>query len=107
MNTEPRGEDGAHWQGVWIDEHDVCFFDSFGRNPDPETLSTLKDFTKDYKYQRKLKINRVITQDEDSHDCGFQVIYFLNGMLNGKKFKEATNFGEYDVDALAEKWDYI
>jgi hypothetical protein len=107
MNTEDRGQDGAHWQAVWMDTHDVCFFDSFGRNPDKQTMDELKKMCKDHHYQRKLKINRVVTQDEKSHDCGFQCITFLNNMLNGKKFKEATNFNETDVAKLSERWGYI
>lgn len=107
MNTEDRGQDGAHWQAVWMDTHDVCFFDSFGRNPDKQTMDELKKMCKDHHYQRKLKINRVVTQDEKSHDCGFQCITFLNNMLNGRKFKEATNFNETDVVKLSERWGYI
>ncbi len=42
QNTDNRGQDGTHWQAVWIDTHDRCFYDSFGRDPDAETLENIK-----------------------------------------------------------------
>ena len=84
QNTDNRGQDGTHWQAVWIDTHDICFYDSFGRDPDAETLENIKTLVgKDHHYLRKLKINKVQTQQVDSATCGWQCIEFLNKMLSG------------------------
>ena len=113
MNTDNRGADGTHWQAVWIDTHDICFYDSFGRDPDPETVVNIKKLVgKDHHYLRKFKINKVQTQENDTATCGWQSIEFLNKMISGESFKEATKYetpkqGEHDVDVLQKKWGYV
>lgn len=108
MNLSDRDskEGGTHWTAVWIDKYDCIYFDSFGREPEPETVEGLKklcESSNDNITMRKLKYNKKLIQDIDSSDCGYFCINFIERMCNGMSFKEATNFTEDDVQRLVDK----
>ena len=108
MNLSDRDskEGGTHWTAVWIDKYDCIYFDSFGREPEPETVEGLKKLC-ETSYEnvtmRKFKHNKKLIQDIDSSDCGYFCINFIERMCNGMSFKEATNFTEEDVQRLVDK----
>ena len=108
MNLSDRDskEGGTHWTAVWIDKYDCIYFDSFGREPEPETVEGLKklcETSNDNVTMRKFKHNKKLIQDIDSSDCGYFCINFIERMCNGMSFKEATNFTEEDVQRLVDK----
>ena len=97
---------GTHWTAVWIDKKDCCYFDSFGREPDKRTkqeLTTLLDGN-NLNTLRKFKYNTNEIQDINSSDCGFMSIKFIENMLHGKSFKEATDYTEADVQKMVKKY---
>ena len=97
---------GTHWTAVWIDKKDCCYFDSFGREPDKQTkqeLTTLLD-RNNLNTLRKFKYNTNEIQDINSSDCGWMSIKFIENMLHGKSFKEATNYTEADVKKMVKKY---
>lgn len=97
---------GTHWTAVWIDKKDCCYFDSFGREPDKQTkqeLTTLLDGN-NLNTLRKFKYNTNEIQDINSSDCGFMSIKFIENMLHGKSFKEATDYTEADVQKMVKKY---
>ena len=97
---------GTHWTAVWIDKKDCCYFDSFGREPDKHTkqeLTTLLDGN-NLNTLRKFKYNTNEIQDINSSDCGFMSIKFIENMLHGKSFKEATDYTEADVQKMVKKY---
>ena len=97
---DPSG--GTHWVAVWVDQYDVCYFNSFGIPPDNKFKNLLIEHINKVEHPtlRKFKYNTKITQDKDSSDCGYQCIKFIENMLSGHSFKSATNFTEKDVKEL-------
>ena len=102
--NSPSG--GTHWTGVWIDKNDCCYFDSFGREPDAQTKRELKTLLgkNDLNTLRKFKYNTKDIQDINSSDCGYMCIKFIENMLHGKSFKEATNYTEADVQKMVHEY---
>lgn len=95
MNLDKSDQPGSHWVGVFIDPNsEVGYFDSFGRNPpknfNRDILSLLSDIRPETFL--KLKVNRVVSQDDDSTTCGYHAIKYLLRRYAGESFKQATGF---------------
>ena len=108
MNLSKRDatDGGSHWVSIYMDDNDISYFDPFGRDVPTdikEDLITLagKDILNTL---RKFKINRKILQKDYQTDCGYRSVEFLDNMLEGKSFKESTNFTEKDMKKLKEKY---
>lgn len=112
VNTDKAKGDGKHWQAVfisWINSKDhgpqVCFFDSYGREPSEQVKKGIKkliDHRKHLKTMLKFKINRVNQQSNDSESCGHISMRFLTDMMSGKSFKDATNYTVANSERLAQ-----
>lgn len=116
INTEPIKVPTGHWCGVWVDankDKSIEWFDPFGDSPP-------KRFDKDIKHlinkiqpndYLKYKVNRIVSQDDRSDNCGWISMNFLLERMNGKKFKEVTGYniaeGERKAELLKQKFNYI
>ena len=111
MNLSNRNSPshGTHWVSVWVDNYDVCYFNSFGIPPDNKFKNLLIEYINKVEHPtlRKFKYNTKVTQDKDSSDCGYQCIKFIENMLSGDSFKTATNFTEKDVKELIGRGDMV
>jgi hypothetical protein len=50
----------------------------------------------------KLKINMVKDQKDDTSNCGFYVIKFLDDRFDGKSFKDASMFSKIDFSKVKD-----
>ena len=88
-NTEEHDENGEHWC-AWVAKDDtVCFFDSFGRSPNDETLPKyFKDIVKKFKIVRYTNYR---VQDWSSKACGYFCIHFIYVLSLGLDYKDFLN----------------
>lgn len=95
INTsKSTDKSGEHWQAMSILNDSVCFFDSYGDDPDPIILQQINRKIKDWQLPilMKLKINKIALQAPGTETCGYFCIKFLDDIFNGKSFAEATQF---------------
>jgi hypothetical protein len=117
LSTRDDSDGGSHWVSVYIDEHDIDYFDSFGHPPTKQIKSDLfdlvnKDLTPSY---RKFTYNHNREQDFKTKDCGWHAIRFLTLKLRGLPYKMAlwggtrnhSKEGEEETNDLRLKWQYI
>lgn len=118
FNTDPIKKDGEHWVAVYIDNHpthdhskSVEYYDSMGQPPIKRIDRYIRKKFEGYKY----KINDVIHQKYlikkgrkrvINEMCGVYAIEFLKNRVEGKSFKEATNYKEPD-DYIVEQFSII
>lgn len=91
INTHDSSMPGEHWLATYITvEGDVCFFDSFGNNPDSAIFSP-----NIYKFLKNVGAclifsNRQV-QDFMSVTCGQHCIFFLYHMLRGLDYESVMS----------------
>ena len=88
-NTEEHDENGEHWCAWVVKDHTVCFFDSFGRSPDHETLPKyFKDIVEKFKIVRYTNYR---VQGWSSKACGYFCIHFIYVLSLGLDYKDFLN----------------
>lgn len=110
MNTAPSSSDGSgegdneqgHWVSVFIDNEDdfpsIEYYDSLAEgNPKPHVLKHLKNIARIMNPETmfKLKVNNLKLQSDDSPDCGWFAMRFLERRLGGDSFSEASMYDKY------------
>ena len=88
-NTEEHDENGEQWCAWVVKDDTVCFFDSFGRSPNDETLPKyFKDIVKKFKIVRYTNYR---VQDWSSKACGYFCIHFIYVLSLGLDYKDFLN----------------
>lgn len=110
MNTAPSSSDGSgegdneqgHWVSVFIDNEDdfpsIEYYDSLAEgNPKPHVLKHLKNIARIMNPETmfKLKVNNLKLQSDESPDCGWFAMRFLERRLGGDSFSEASMYDKY------------
>jgi Ulp1 protease family, C-terminal catalytic domain/Intraflagellar transport complex B protein 46 C terminal len=92
FNTDPHDKGGEHWIASFVDMREeleypkMVFFDSYGREPEPEIQRLMKrwkeqiDEMKVFKKPMKLEYNKIRHQYKNAQ-CGMYCIYFLHCCL--------------------------
>ena len=114
MNLSPDYKKGTHWVAVYIDakkDMSVDYFDSFGRDPNEETLKGIKEIVDKIhsNVYLKLKINKIVDQRANSSTCGYHAMNFLLNRYKGIPFKDCSGYsnvekGEKDAHKLESKF---
>ena len=71
INTSTKNEDGVHWCGIWKENGQVYFFDSFGRSP-----SEITSMFNESEYGGLL-YDDTVTQHMKENNCGQRCIAWL------------------------------
>ena len=78
--------------GLYVQNNDVTYFDSFGVEHIPRETRTFFNHTSSSVLQNKnITANIFIIQAHDSVMCGYFCIGFIDFMLAGKKLTNFTN----------------
>lgn len=107
MNLSNRNEEGTHWVAIYTDEYNICYFDCLGNPPTNALRKELISINPETQYLRKFKYNTKQIEPNNEDNCGYHCILFLENMLNGCSFKEATQFTNDDVVKLEEDIDWV
>ena len=84
INLDDKRNKGRHWVSLFIERNLAIYFDSFGVEYIPqEVLSKIKD--------KSISHNIFRIQDNESINCGFYCITFIEHMLAGKTLSNYTN----------------
>ena len=93
-NTDDHEEGGEHWNGFFVRDKTLYFFDSFGRSPNDDTLPhSYRDIVLRFK---NVKYFPHCLQSFDSFTCGYYCIHFLLLFSMGLDFQSLMN--EYSFD---------
>ena len=85
VNTDPAGEPGQHWLGIWT-EKDVCeVFDSYGL---PLTLYANPTLQAWFQQWRHVVTSDMTVQAMDSQTCGHYALFFLKARAAGHPFTD-------------------
>jgi hypothetical protein len=110
MNTAPSTSDGSgegdneqgHWVSIYIDNEDdypsIEYYDSLAEGlPKPHVIKHLKNIASVMNPETmfKLKVNNLKLQSDDSPDCGWFAMRFLERRLGGDSFSEASMYDKY------------
>jgi len=88
FNTEPRGQSGEHWLGLYYDSDGKCnFFDSYAQPASRYGLSSYLDKTSISWSENKNRIQG------NSQYCGHYVIFFLLFRARSKSLSFFQSFG--------------
>jgi Ulp1 protease family, C-terminal catalytic domain len=108
-NTDKLGESGEHWNAMFCDlkKGHIYFFDSYGVDPNQETqehMKLLKEVVQELcsetatiSYNHNKLCNKVNMKVNDKRhqfkgsECGVYSIHFIENMLDGISFEEASN----------------
>ena len=95
VNTDPAGEPGQHWLGMWTEQNKCEIFDSYGlplhvyKNPE------LHKWWSQWKY---LSRSDITLQAMDSQTCGHYALFFLKARAQGQAYKDFL--GQWSTDNL-------
>ncbi len=105
MNTEPRSVKFGHWVAVFINKHNIEYYDSFGEDPSKKFLKQIKHIADKISPHllMQLKINKIKYQRANTNNCGFFAMKFLKDRYKGKNFKDATGFSIINNALKGEK----
>ena len=105
MNTEPIKVPSGHWVSWFITPTTIEYYDSFGEDPNSESLEKVFKLTNQYRPNNKyqVKINRIKYQRNNTQNCGWFAMKFIKDRSTGKSFKDATGFKIIEDSLKGEK----
>ena len=85
VNTDPAGEPGQHWLGLWTEKNQCEIFDSYGLPLHVYTNPELHQWWGQWKY---LTRSDQTLQALDSQTCGHYALFFLKARAQGRSHQE-------------------
>lgn len=95
VNTDPAGEPGQQWLGLWTEKNQCEIFDSYGLPLHVYTLPDLHQWWNQWKY---LTRSDMTIQALDSQTCGHYALFFLKARAQGQSYQEFL--GRWSSDNL-------
>jgi len=79
INLDSHDQPGSHWVGLFSNDNDVYYYDSYGLYPPPEVVKICK----------KSRLNCIYSSNEIQHEnsilCGYYVCHFIIEMNKNLK----------------------
>lgn len=95
-NTENHESGGLHWNGWFVRNNVIYFFDSYGRPPtDAVFPHEYRDILLKY---RQFKYFKYRIQSFNTHTCGYYCIHFILYFSMGLNFENLRNCYTGDVE---------
>ena len=85
VNTDPAGEPGQHWLGLWTEQNKCEVFDSYGLPLHVYTNPELHQWWGQWKY---LTRSYMTLQAMESQTCGHYALFFLKARAQGRSYQE-------------------
>lgn len=103
VNTEPSHSSGRHWRCIFIDNRDdfpsAEYFDPLAETskPEPSLLEVMRLIAKKMNPEKyfKFKFNKLQRQSNNTSNCGFHVMQFVEDRVNGDDFSTASGWKSY------------
>ena len=95
VNTDPAGEPGQHWLGLWTEQYQCEIFDSYGLPLHVYTNPELHQWWGQWKH---LIRSDIILQAIDSRTCGHYALFFLKARAQGQSYQDFL--GQWRCDNL-------
>ena len=83
VNTDPAGEHGQHWLGLWTERNKCEIFNSYGL-----PLHLYKDLQKWWSQWKYLIRSDITLQAMDSQTCGHYALFFLKTRAQGQTYQD-------------------
>lgn len=104
INTDPVPQpknSNGHWRAVYINNCDdyqsIEYFDPLVSTPEKELILKLRQIAKKINPEQffLFKINNLKTQPDESDNCGYHCILFLEKRFHNVPWSEATYYNDY------------
>lgn len=104
INTDPIPQpknSGGHWRAMYINNCDdyqtIEYFDPLVSTPEKPLISKLREIAKKINPEQYFlfKINNLKTQPDESDNCGYHCILFLEKRFHNVPWSEATYYNDY------------
>ena len=95
VNTDPAGELGQHWLGLWTEQNKCEIFDSYGLPQHVYKDPDLHQWWSQWKYPTRRDIT---LQAMDSQTCGHYVLFLLKARAQGQTYQDFL--GRWSIDNL-------
>lgn len=104
INTDPvpqPKDSNGHWRAVYINNCDdyqsIEYFDPLVSTPEKTLIAKLKQIAKKMNPEQYFlfKINNLKTQPDESDNCGYHCILFLEKRFHNVPWSEATYYDDY------------
>ena len=95
VNTDPAGEHGQHWLGLWTEQNKCEIFYSYGL---PLLLHLYKDLHKWWSQWKYLIRSDITLQTMDSQTRGHYALFFLKARAQGQIYQDFL--GRWSTDNL-------
>ena len=95
VNTDPAGEPGQHWLGLWTEQNKCEIFDSYGL---PLHVYTHPDLHQWWSQWKHLIRSDQTLQALDSQNCGHYALFFLKARAQGQSYQDFL--GQWSCDNL-------
>ena len=85
VNTDPAGEPGQHWLGLWTEQNKCEIFDTYGLPLLVYTNPELHQWWSQWKY---LTRSDITLQAMDSQTCGHYALFSLKARARGQTYQD-------------------
>ena len=85
VNTDPAGEPGQHWLGLWTEQNKCEVFDSYGL---PLHVYTNPDLHQWWRQWKHLIRSDMTLKAMDSQTCGHYALFNLKARAQGQSYQE-------------------
>ena len=85
VNTDPAGEPGQHWLGLWTEQNKCEIFDSYGL---PLHVYKDPDLNQWWSQWKHLTRSDITLQAMDSQTCGHYALFFLKARAQGQTYQD-------------------
>ena len=85
VNTDPAGEPGQHWPGIWNEGNECEVFDSHGL---PLTQYNDPDLHRWWSQWPVIQRSDTSLQALDSQTCGHYVLFYLKAKVRGESLQD-------------------
>ena len=85
VNTDPAGEPGQHWLGIWTEGNECEVFDSYGL---PLTQYSDPDLHRWWSQWPVIQRSDTSLQALDSQTCGHYVLFYLKAKARGESLQD-------------------
>ena len=100
MNLDTADGPGYHWVACYFTPHIVEYYNSFGKPPTASFISQMKQVMKkvDPDGLFKIKVNHIQRQGNNTTDCGYHAMKFIQDRIAGRSFATSTGYDDHLKD---------
>jgi hypothetical protein len=100
MNLDTSDGPGYHWVATYFTPTAVEYYNSFGKAPTAGYISQMKEVMEKVNPDGifKMKVNHIQRQDNNTTDCGYHAMKFIQDRIAGRSWAASTGYDDHRKD---------